>query len=245
MVSISCLCSLPKGLSISTQSQTQIEQDAFLQRQESCRILSSLRDESSSLLWLRDDDSCGTKKSAYTETSEFLDASFVFDPEVSKSRAYLAVMKSNLKRAVTASAQVGGREYLLSKPLGSATYAASVTADQTEHKQSSTLSEEPHALSSPVRTVRKLSRTRWRKTRWRLITARTTQSADRPEDGGSPIILPATCSEDTVALEGHARKVEEQFHLGVRPFPGGKYLLPSSVKTDSLRLATIMEAAGT
>ena len=160
MVSISFLCSLPIGLSISTQSQTQIEQDAFLQRQESRRILSSLRDESSSLLWLRDDDSCGTKKSVYTETSEFLDASFVFDPKVFKSRAYLAVMKSNLKRVVTASAQGGGREYPLSKPLGSTTYAASVTADQTEHKQSSTLSEEPHALSSPVRTVRKLSKTR-------------------------------------------------------------------------------------
>ena len=238
MVSISCLCSLPTGLSNSTQSQTQIEQDAFLQRQESRRILSSLRDESSSLLWLRDDDSCGTRKSAYTETSEFLDASFVFDPEVFKSRAYLAVMKSNLKRAVRASAQGGGRKYLWSTPLGSTTYVASVTADPTKHRQSFTLSEEPHALTSPVRTVRKLSITRKGKHRWRFITAPTTQSADCPEDGGS-------CSEDTVALEGYARKGEEHFHPGVRPFPGGKYILPSSIQTDSLELATIMEAAGT
>ncbi|KAL8728486.1 MAG: hypothetical protein Q9166_005384, partial [cf. Caloplaca sp. 2 TL-2023] len=85
--------------------RTHIEQETLLRRPESRKILCSVRDDSSSLLWLRDDDSCGTRKSTFTETSEFLDASFTFDPEVLKSRAYLSAMRSNLKQAVRGSNQ--------------------------------------------------------------------------------------------------------------------------------------------
>lgn len=54
----------------------------------------------SSLLWLRDDESCYTQRSHFSETSEFLDATFSFDKEVFKSRAYQASMPFNMKEAI-------------------------------------------------------------------------------------------------------------------------------------------------
>lgn len=98
---------LPSSVDITNQleSRTQIEQESLLKRPESRKILSSLRDDSSSLLWLRDDDSSGTRRSIYTETSEFLDSSFTFDAEVLRSKVYLTAMRSNLKQAVRVSAQ--------------------------------------------------------------------------------------------------------------------------------------------
>ena len=77
----------------------------MLKKPESRRILSSLRDTSSSLLWLRDDQSCGTQRSTHTETSEFLDSSFEFDAEVFRSKVYLTAMRSHLKQAVKISAR--------------------------------------------------------------------------------------------------------------------------------------------
>ncbi|KAL8987446.1 MAG: hypothetical protein Q9177_003342 [Variospora cf. flavescens] len=87
------------------QCRTQVEQEALLRRPENHEIICSVRDDSSSLLWLRDDDSCGTRKSTCTETSDFLDASFAFDPEIFKSRAYLSAMRSNIRGAVRGSNQ--------------------------------------------------------------------------------------------------------------------------------------------
>ena len=59
-----------------------------------------MRDETSSLLWLRDDESHDTRRSTCTENSELLDSSFIFDREVFGSRPYLTAMKSNMKRVV-------------------------------------------------------------------------------------------------------------------------------------------------
>lgn len=87
------------------QCRTQAEQLTLLRRPESRRVLSSIRENSSSLLWLRDDESIGTRRSTYTETSEFIDNSFAFDAEIFRSKVYMTAMKSHLKQAVRVSAR--------------------------------------------------------------------------------------------------------------------------------------------
>ncbi|KAL8784386.1 MAG: hypothetical protein Q9213_003986 [Squamulea squamosa] len=82
------------------QCRTQVEQESILEHPESRKIICSVRDDSSSLLGLKDEDPCGTRRSVFTESSEFLDISFAFDVEVFKSRAYLSATRSNMKRAV-------------------------------------------------------------------------------------------------------------------------------------------------
>lgn len=72
----------------------------MLQKASNRDIIAKARDETSSLLFLRDDESHDTRRSICTENSELLDSSFVFDREVLGSRAYLAAMKSNMKRIV-------------------------------------------------------------------------------------------------------------------------------------------------
>ena len=81
-------------------SRSQSEQTALLQNSNNCEIITKIRDETSSLLWLRDDESQCTRKSICTENSELLDSSFTFDREIFNSRAYLAALKSNMKRVV-------------------------------------------------------------------------------------------------------------------------------------------------
>ncbi|KAL8832348.1 MAG: hypothetical protein Q9170_004918 [Blastenia crenularia] len=82
------------------QCQTQAEQTEVLQKAVNREIIHQARDDSSSLLWLRDEESLGTRRSMYTENSEFLDFNFAFDNEVCGSKAYLAAMKSSMKRVV-------------------------------------------------------------------------------------------------------------------------------------------------
>ena len=81
-------------------SRSQSEQTALLQNSNNREIITKVRDETSSLLWLRDDESQCTRKSICTENSELLDSSFTFDREIFNSRAYLAALKSNMKRVV-------------------------------------------------------------------------------------------------------------------------------------------------
>ena len=72
----------------------------LLQKPDNCQIIQSARDDTSSLLWLRDDESYGTRKSTCIENLELLDASFTFDREIFSSKAYLAAMRSNIKNDV-------------------------------------------------------------------------------------------------------------------------------------------------
>ena len=81
-------------------SRSQSEQTSLLQNSSNREIITKVRDETSSLLWLRDDESQCTRNSICTENSERLDSSFTFDREVFNSRAYLAALKSNMKRVV-------------------------------------------------------------------------------------------------------------------------------------------------
>lgn len=75
----------------------------LLQKRESRQIVDSVRDDSSSLLWLRDDESCCTQKTTITETSEFLDTSFTFDREIFNCKPYQVAIRSNMKQAVRGS----------------------------------------------------------------------------------------------------------------------------------------------
>lgn len=59
-----------------------------------------VKDDTSSLLWLRDADSCYSERSAFEENSELLDTIFDFDLEVFKSKAYLLAMRSNMKHEI-------------------------------------------------------------------------------------------------------------------------------------------------
>ena len=155
-------------------------------------------------------------------------------------------MKSNLKRAVRGSEQGGGREYVMSKRLGSTTYAASVSSGQTEHKQSSTLSEEPHASSSSAMTVSETDFPDSHSDTHTGVssTAPTTKSADRPEDGGSPTMISAICSEDTLALEGHAPKDEQHPHHSVRRFPSFSRSRKTTSISSSESAQTITDTPG-
>ncbi|KAL8641515.1 MAG: hypothetical protein Q9228_001678 [Teloschistes exilis] len=82
------------------QCQTQSQQIDLLQKTVNRDIVPQARDDSSSLLWLRDDESLGTRRSVCTENSDFLDFSFSFDEEIFGSRIYLAALKSSMKRVV-------------------------------------------------------------------------------------------------------------------------------------------------
>lgn len=63
-------------------------------------IITRARDDCSSLLFLRDDESLQTRRSVCTMNSERLDESFVFDNEIFNSGPYLSAMRSNTKYAV-------------------------------------------------------------------------------------------------------------------------------------------------
>ncbi|KAG8529514.1 uncharacterized protein KY384_006151 [Bacidia gigantensis] len=82
------------------QCRSQSEQMTLLEQSASRQTIYRARDETSSLLWLHDDESHDTRRSVCTQNSELLDLSFVFDQEVFSSRAYFTTMKSNMKKAV-------------------------------------------------------------------------------------------------------------------------------------------------
>ncbi|KAI4124009.1 MAG: hypothetical protein LQ341_007123, partial [Variospora aurantia] len=127
-------------------SAIQVEQEALLRRPENHEIICSVRDDSSSLLWLRDDDSCGTRKSTCTETSDFLDASFTFDPEIFKSRAYLSAMRSNIRGAVRGSNQ-RFRRFDLSNRTAAKTNSSAAAPDR-DREGSSQVSSGPERHDS-------------------------------------------------------------------------------------------------
>jgi hypothetical protein len=55
-----------------------------------------VKDDTSSLLWLRDEDSCLSRQSIVSESSNLLDVSFPFDREVFNSKVYQVAIRSAL-----------------------------------------------------------------------------------------------------------------------------------------------------
>jgi hypothetical protein len=77
-----------------------IEQSNFLQRAENRNVFSRVRDDSSSLLWLRDSDSEITRKSSFAENLDHLDATFAFDSDLLSSNVYRSAARSSMLRAL-------------------------------------------------------------------------------------------------------------------------------------------------
>lgn len=72
----------------------------LLRSDESRRVFKLVKDDTSSLLWLRDAESCYTQRSAFEETLDMIDSTFDFDRELFGSKAYLVASRSNMRHAL-------------------------------------------------------------------------------------------------------------------------------------------------
>jgi hypothetical protein len=59
-----------------------------------------VKDDTSSLLWLRDAESCGTYRSVVNENLELIDMMFDFDQEIFSSKVYRMATRSNMMQAL-------------------------------------------------------------------------------------------------------------------------------------------------
>ena len=82
---------------LSIVSRSLSEQSALLKSSDSRRVFSLVQDDTSSLLMIKDSESCYSK---VTETTEQLDAMFDFDREVINSRVYQTAMRSHVRQLV-------------------------------------------------------------------------------------------------------------------------------------------------
>ncbi|CAJ2505686.1 Uu.00g130800.m01.CDS01 [Anthostomella pinea] len=89
----------------SLQCRTIFEQHDLLQSDESRRIFSQVKDDTSSLLWLRDSESSGTSRSAWTQDLSAIKTIFDFDREVFTSKVYRMATRSNMVNAIWADAR--------------------------------------------------------------------------------------------------------------------------------------------
>lgn len=90
------------GFSDLSFSRSISEQNRLLQSDESRHIFQQVEDDKSSLLWLRDKDSCRTAvHSLVSESSDLSDLDFDFDREVFNSRAYRTAARANMREALS------------------------------------------------------------------------------------------------------------------------------------------------
>ncbi|KAB8211965.1 G-protein alpha subunit-domain-containing protein [Aspergillus parasiticus] len=82
------------------QCKSIIEQSLFLQRSESRVVFNRIKDDTSSLLWLRDSDSEMTKKSTVAEDLSLIEARFSFDTDLFSSRVYCSAARSTMVHAL-------------------------------------------------------------------------------------------------------------------------------------------------
>ncbi len=99
--------------SISTQQEacivadtlrpSQDERQSLLESERGRRILARARDDTSSLLWLKDTDSACSSRSKDSASSSLskLDHSFTFDPEVLSSKVYRNTLASFIKQDIS------------------------------------------------------------------------------------------------------------------------------------------------
>lgn len=78
------------------QCRTTVEQTKAVGRPECQSLLRLVRDDTSSLLWLRDSDSIGTCKSVGPQDLGTINATFGFDTEVFASKAYRTATRSSM-----------------------------------------------------------------------------------------------------------------------------------------------------
>ena len=77
------------------------QERTLLQSSESRHVIQRLKDDTSSLLWLRDSESILSRRTVSTCNSKLLDTVFDFDSEVFNSRAYQVALKSNMKQVLS------------------------------------------------------------------------------------------------------------------------------------------------
>ncbi|KAL4935648.1 G-protein alpha subunit-domain-containing protein [Aspergillus oleicola] len=124
------------------QCKSLLEQRDFLERAESRVVFSRVKDDASSLLWLRDSDSEITMKSTPTERLSLVSARFSFDSDLFDSRVYRSAARLTMRQAIHGTA---------SSPLDR---AQSILDDNATESSLSVLSNEEAAAWGPIeRTV--------------------------------------------------------------------------------------------
>lgn len=68
----------------------------MLQSKENRHLFNLVKDDTSSLLWLRDAESCGTDRSVVNEKLELIDTEFDFDREIFSSKVYQMAARSSM-----------------------------------------------------------------------------------------------------------------------------------------------------
>jgi hypothetical protein len=76
------------------------EQRDLLQSNDSRHPFTLVKDDTSSLLWLRDAQFCGTYRSAVNENLKLIDMMFDFNQEIFSSKVYGMVTRSNMIQAL-------------------------------------------------------------------------------------------------------------------------------------------------
>ena len=77
------------------------QERTLLQSLESRQVIQRLKDDTSSLLWLKDSESILSRKTISTTNSKLLDTVFDFDGEVFNSKAYQEALRSNMKHVLS------------------------------------------------------------------------------------------------------------------------------------------------
>ncbi|MCJ1434227.1 guanine nucleotide-binding protein subunit alpha [Xylographa pallens] len=83
------------------QCRSMSRERTLLQSLECRHIIQRLRDDTSSLLWLRDSESILSKRTVSTSNSKLLETVFDFDGEVFNSKVYQVALRSNMKQVLS------------------------------------------------------------------------------------------------------------------------------------------------
>ena len=79
-------------------SRSVFEQTNLLQSDESRHVVDIIKDDLSSLLVIKEEDSCCTVRSIVSENSNMLDKNFDFDSQIFTSKVYQAALRSNMTK---------------------------------------------------------------------------------------------------------------------------------------------------
>lgn len=126
-------------------SRSVFEQTNLLQSDESRHIVDIIKDDLSSLLVIREEDSCCTVRSMVSENSNMLDKNFDFDSQIFSSKVYQAALRSNMSQLLKGK---GGqkplhREQHLDAFLRTASYTGYKRLNETEEDLQTVKIEKP------------------------------------------------------------------------------------------------------
>ncbi|ROV98320.1 hypothetical protein VMCG_07188 [Cytospora schulzeri] len=109
------------------QCRTTLEQKNMLEMSESRQVFSRVRDETSSLLFLRDAESTGTRRSIGSQNWATVNTTFSFDHEIFTSKVYRMATRSSMMQAlILEEHRHTSTENVTTESLGSTTRPTSV-----------------------------------------------------------------------------------------------------------------------